>query len=162
MAVQGRRGNIFICCQHRFAAQHTAKAQLGTSRGTQPSLQLLGQRRFSCSWRVREGNVSLVSRWSKAKGVLFSLFQGLAEFYPLHISHCIGFFLSKGRVEFVFQVPWEECYSSKAHAGLWLMVRSQKMKTSTAFPAQAAPCSPSLFCLPFIKVKPLLRADMSV
>lgn len=32
MAIHGGRGeNIFICCQNRLAAQHTAKAQLGTA-----------------------------------------------------------------------------------------------------------------------------------
>lgn len=100
----------------------------------------------------------VLSSWSKAKGVLFRLFQVLVEFCPLHISHYIGFFLSKGRVKFVFK--------SVSPAKLMLVcgfrVRAQKMKTSTVFPAQTAPFSPSLFCLPLIKVKPLLRAGVSV
>lgn len=182
MAVHGGRGeNIFICCQNRLAAQHRARAQLGTAvvwhlqrdTGTSPAA---GTKGFLWSWRVREGKASPRSAGgTKPRGSC----SGSSRFWlsftlSTSICHYIGFFLSKGRVKYVILLTNEKCKAFASPGAMGRVVpakpmvvcdfrvRSQNMKTSTAFPAQTAPCSPSLFCLSLIKVKLLLRADMSV
>lgn len=131
---------------------------------------------FLWSWRVGQGNASPRSAGgTKTRGSC----SGSSRFWlsftlSTSICHYIGFFLSKGRVTFVILLTNKKCkaFASPGAMGrvvpakpmvvCGFRVRSQNMKTSTAFPAQTAPCSPSLFCLSLIKVKLLLRADMSV
>lgn len=180
MAIHGGRGkNIFICCQNRLAAQHTARAQLGTAVQRDTALSpAAGTKGFLWSWRAREGNASLWSaagtkpRGSCSGSSRFWLSFTLSMCLIKSVSFCreeewslLLYWLLRSAKILPVQVPWEECCSSKACAGLWVCdfrVRSQKTKISTVFPAQTAPCSPSLFCLLLIKVKLFLRADMSV
>lgn len=172
MAIHGGRGKTSSSAVRRAVSQGSAGHCCCTCRGTQPWLQLLAPRGLSCSWRVWEGNASL---WwaggTKPRGPGSFRFW---LFYPLHVSHYLGFSLSQGKVKCVIpwlmrsakflpvQMPWEEFVPAKPELVCGFRVRSKKLKTSTAFPAQTAPCSPSLFCLPLIKVKRSLRADMSV